>query len=299
MLIATLADLKDATEFERFAMDNAMPQRAQTTIDLRDPKPPTVQIFAYSIGSPSQADLDAAVARFQPLLFGAAWKCLDLALELGLLQAGILPKGGKEYRIVQKVKEAANAQLLPCSSDHPVWQRIVALYDRTSEIRHCLTHRSFRLNAAGDMTAMFDRTKKAVRDFAIGEQRAFVRATLLVLQAVFHGASDARTRALLVHHLDELDGVHGLGTLGEGQARPVEHAVLLEAQVLDDGHWQIDVDTARARFKEAWPSESLANLRITPLGKRDNVPLVGRLEEAPAGSAVVFDPANTPPWMRE
>jgi hypothetical protein len=251
-----------------------------------------------SVTSLSQQDIDAALHRFRPLLFGAAWKCVDLALELGLHVAGIGPADKKVYSIAQKVRDRAKATLSPLSHDMPVWDRLVTLYERTSEVRHCLVHRTFQFNGTGDMTKMADRQGNPIPDLTANEQIAFAQAALHALQAVFDTAPDGRTRALLAYQLDQLAPVHKLGILGGGQARPVEHAVQISAQVLPDGQWVVDIDAARAALLKSWPSKPLANVRITPKGADGNPPLVGRLEEAPSGVSVTFDPAVPPPWMR-
>jgi len=299
MLIRTVADLFAATEFERYALESAdPPQTSNACLDLRQPDA-AFRIHAVSVVALGQSEIDAAVLRFRPLLFGTAWKCLDLALELGLHQAGIPPHNQRiqEYSIKQKGDRAADAVLPPLSADPLVWDRLVELYRATIEVRHCLVHRTLQLNSRGDMTHMRDRNGQPIPDFTTSGQDAFAQAARHALQAVFNCGNDARTRALLVYQLDRVNAIHGLGVLGGGAHRPVEHQVRISAAIQPDGRWVVDIDAARAGFLSAWPNMP-ANLLVTPVGADNALPLVGRLEEAEGGSAVIIDPLAPPQWMR-
>lgn len=85
----------------------------------------------------------------RPLAFGAAWKVLDLLVELALTQAGVAAAGGS-VTITEKVKRARTAVGLcpPLSSDAPVWATLTAVYAATEEVRHSLVHRQAEVDRA-------------------------------------------------------------------------------------------------------------------------------------------------------
>lgn len=297
MTITTIAGLRSATEFERFALSSAAPPRTTNAVlDLRHIRP-TVTLAMTSIVNVSQADIDASIAPFRPLLFGAAWKCLDLAFELGLHNANIQPRRGSEYTIQEKTQKAGLAALPPLSADPDVWTRVVALYSATSEVRHSLVHRQFTFSPTGDMTGMHDRNGAPIANMTLREQVAFAQAITLVMQALFDVNQDARIRARLVYELDQLAALHQKGALGVGVATAADQNVKVSA-TLRNGLWVVDIDRARAMVRENWPHAKLVNLHMTAIGSETATPLVGRLDEAPSGAEVEFDPIDPPSWVR-
>lgn len=296
--INTLSDLMDATEFERFALASAVPPATSNAcLDIRHQVPAT-RIHAFSVAVTGQPEIEAAISRYRPLLFGAAWKCLDLAIELGLHNGGIGPDRNQQYSIELKQKKAACAELPPLNSDPALRVRLAELYRKTVEVRHCLIHRRFRVNSAGDMTDLHDKNGQRLPDFRAIEQLAFVRAVGHALDAISTGAPDQRTTDLLIYQLDQLSSVHGHAALGGGSQRPLQHQIQIAAAVGSDGQWTVDIDAALAALHSAWPHAKHANVLITPAGADDAPPLIGRLEEAQSGNAVVFDPTAPPSWMR-
>src|SRR5688500_1766903 len=64
-----------------------------------------------------------------PLLFGAAWKILDLALELAFAQAGLAPEKGKQLTIKAKSRRAAahRGSLPGLSTETDIWHALGSL----------------------------------------------------------------------------------------------------------------------------------------------------------------------------
>ena len=82
-MLTTIADLRNATDFERFALSSAAPPRTTNAVLELGHNLTTATFTTTSIVNVNQAEIDASTTPFRPLLFGAAWECLDLAFELG------------------------------------------------------------------------------------------------------------------------------------------------------------------------------------------------------------------------
>lgn len=95
----------------------------------------------------------------RPLLFGAAWKVLDLLCELTLGQAGVARQGGR-YLVSFKVEKAANgtlASISPFDGRPDLWARIMGTYGATEELRHSLVHRRLIIDPATGEISGVDR----------------------------------------------------------------------------------------------------------------------------------------------
>src|SRR5918992_4157882 len=110
-MITTLVELEEATAFERFALAAGIPvivipdsvQRA--SLDLRGSGTGvTIGVLATeNLGARARQDL---LDQLRPLLFGAAWKVIDLVIELALFGHGLAPHGGREWKIREKQNHA-------------------------------------------------------------------------------------------------------------------------------------------------------------------------------------------------
>ena len=153
-MITTLQDYVDASAFERTVLSTVYPlvnpAAARGGYDLRTNTARIV--LSDDFGSGGRDDL---VRELRPLLFGAAWKVLDLLVEYGLKQVDPRP----EWRINDKKACVVGVTLPPLSADAAIWSRISATYANTIEQRHCLVHRSFVMTPAGAMTQMVDRAE--------------------------------------------------------------------------------------------------------------------------------------------
>lgn len=91
-MIQTVEEFAEATLFERLALDRVRPVLGDESIrdlDLRLPPQHGGELSGIWLRNTSSADGDNACATaLTPLLFGAAWKILDLFVELALNSAG-------------------------------------------------------------------------------------------------------------------------------------------------------------------------------------------------------------------
>lgn len=163
-MITTLQDYVEASAFERTVLSTVYPfvnpAAARGGYDLRTNAARIV--LSDDVGSGGRDDL---LRELRPLLFGAAWKVLDLLVEYVLNQVDPRPK----WQIDDKKARVAGVTLPPLSADAAIWSRISATYTNTIEQRHCLVHRSFVMTPAGAMTQMVDLRGNTVQDFSVAE----------------------------------------------------------------------------------------------------------------------------------
>lgn len=225
-----------------------------------------------------------------PLLFGASWKILDLALELAFARVGLAPQNGTRWTIVAKSGHAAahSGNLPGLSSIMDVWTALGQLYKQTHEIRHALVHRRVRVDPSTRELTGFDPNGGALLPLSYDEQMAFCRLAQRVGQAITEGALRARVEADLRKQLADLQRHHAVATPSNASNRP-------PVRVIDDlpANGQIDVPhllrEARARF----PGAQYVDLELQLVDGRS---LVGELESAPQGILTVV-PAAPPDWL--
>jgi hypothetical protein len=151
-VIATVSDFDDETAWERTVLSFALPLMPLTasgaTFDLRT-KNVTISL-SENLG-------ENAVEEFRntllPLLFGAAWKILDLGLELAYSQAGLVPQNGTRWTIDEKAGNArAGRGTIPgFSPSSDLWLALSSLYASTKETRHALVHRRVRVTGTREL----------------------------------------------------------------------------------------------------------------------------------------------------
>jgi hypothetical protein len=108
-MIQTVEDFDEATLFERLALDRVRPvlgDESTDEIDLRSPnKQGGVIVHVRLHCSVSGDAVNSLAVALTPLLFGAAWKILDLFVELALNLSGATPKR-RNWTIDEKVVAA-------------------------------------------------------------------------------------------------------------------------------------------------------------------------------------------------
>lgn len=94
-MITTINEYEAETAFERLALDRYLPLTAQTSgsyIDIRPLIDGGKNVIKNGTSHIQANREDSLRAAFLPLAFGAAWKVLDLTLELALAKQGIKPQ---------------------------------------------------------------------------------------------------------------------------------------------------------------------------------------------------------------
>jgi hypothetical protein len=107
---------------------------------------PTVQAGVATTATPAGAPGDQLKrSDIAPLVFGAAWKVLDLLVELRLEQLGVSKNAQGRYSIEMKVGEVNNGTVsAPAPFDNPegtlctLWEQVLKCYAVTEDMRHSL-----------------------------------------------------------------------------------------------------------------------------------------------------------------
>jgi hypothetical protein len=295
-MITNVSDFEQSTAFERYALEEAVP--------LLDPTVERSSVYDLRTGHAGSAMRSGGeavarkVAALRPLFFGAAWKVIDLLVELALAQGSFRPDqhSGTAWSIKRKCRHARAGDGLckPFDTDSDVWRRIGAVYAATSEARHCLVHRRFAVGTDGELAQLVTMTGQSCSDITRVEQLAFCRMAQRIANAVIGGAIDARERGDLCWQLDQLDRHHAMGGLGGDFVRPV-HLLVANAS-LGGSTWSINVDDLKCAATGMWAGWRWFDLELHFPGTA-HPPLSGRLDEMPGGHHEIA-PAAPPSWLR-
>jgi len=290
-MITTPTEFDDETAWDRTVIALVAPVMpliaSGADVDLRTRN---IAIGLPSIVSGASA-LEELRNRFLPLVFGAAWKILDLALELALATAGISPRNGRQWTIFEKSQHAlANSGNIPgFPSSSMAWQALGPLYAGTRELRHALVHRRVQVNTAPKELVGFDLSGVPLLPLRQEEQLAFCRIAQRVAQAIIAGTLSRRSELDLLGQLAIVQRHHGVAIASKTVARP-------PVRVIDTfpDNSIIDVAKYMSRGQASFPGAQFVDIE---LHIADGRVLVGELDVAPQ-QAVSVDLANLPTWLR-
>ncbi|MCC7256720.1 MAG: hypothetical protein IT467_12400 [Dokdonella sp.] len=272
-----LAELAQDLSFEKWTLDEsllAMPDPTRDVIDLRGPN---AIIGAHATSSLS----GSAVAAFRdrvllPLLFGSAWKILDLIVERAWQAKG----GPTRPQIAQKAQRTIShpdeTTSIVCG-DPQMLGRILAVYRNTSTLRHALVHRRVSRLADGGLVEATGShlSRNEILAFCMLSRR---------LPEVVGRTIDARTGSELAWHVNLLSRVHGEQDLPDAYApRPID--IVKVAAVDRDGRLTVDMDRAKGKASSVNGGFPFADLQIY-LPDRETLAIECRLEDAPDGAEV-------------
>lgn len=291
-MIRTIAEFVEGTVFELSAI-NTLLDTVETledrALDLRGVHPLTAVVINDQSGLGS---LDRVINNLRPLLFGAAWKVLDLAVEVGLHEHGA---DVSDLSIKRKCRDAATAAVRPFDRDRSLWTVIAAVYSGLEQARHCLVHRDFELASTGDMTKLRSKSNAPVRELTTSEQVAFCRLARRTASVIRLGYLDPRDRMDLVASCDSLVAHHCGPRLGGGAIVTRPPRVLVNASRVAD-EWIVDIDRARSATTSTWIDVPYCDLEVF-FPNTAFSSFHGRLEEAPSGATVVVRPSEAPDWL--
>jgi hypothetical protein len=233
----------------------------------------------------------------RPLLFGAAWKVLDLLCELALEQAGVAPQG-RRYLIKFKVTEAAAGRVAPTppfNSYTDLWARIMGTYASTQELRHSLAHRRLVVTpGTGDVSGVGSPGQIAPTPATADEQSAFCRVAVGAAEAIIEGTLSARRAAQLAWALDQLTAHHSQPSLGASRVEGLIPLVVINASPGSSNDLMLDFSEIDKLARGAVQGVSHYDIEIR---LPDHRALAGALEDAPTGQ-ITLPLASPPPWLR-
>jgi hypothetical protein len=148
-------DFETDIEFERYVLDRAMPLVEQTGptsitgIIYLDDRPSTrnIELRGVSLGLSTAQVVDNLALR--PLMFGAAWKILDILIEHALTN---VTGAKKSYKICEKVGKvsAGVVSVQPLARDPDLCARVGCAYVSAEQYRHSIVHRRVTTGPNGE-----------------------------------------------------------------------------------------------------------------------------------------------------
>lgn len=300
MPITNVETFADSTAFERLVLDRLMPcygSDSADEIDLREAMAGTgpVQVKISAFASFSAHAVAEATASMLPLLFGAAWKLLDLIVELAL-QQGLAPSRDGKWPIKAKARALArgDASAAVLGADPALWATLSALYVATTEHRHCLVHRLAGFCPQTLTLSGADAQGQRLRSLRREELQAFVRAAQIAAEAVVNGGLQTRQADHLYYELDQLRDHTGQPPLGGASAsRPMTVRMILLPS--DDGGFEADFAYACRKARKTSPHHGHCDLWIDiPDGSSRK--LFARMEDVPE-QKVCVDLNNLPAYL--
>ncbi|MFE3983098.1 hypothetical protein ACFXPR_01315 [Nocardia tengchongensis] len=303
-----VTEFKDETAYERYVLEHTasfVPKvDGRSIIELGDGgtvsaniQAPPARVTALATDGTQSYDgsdgVDLQVIR--AMVFGAAWKVIDLLVELSLNQG---PAAKQRYSIDFKAKEATAGSVSPLPPFvvlPDIWDRVMASYVATIALRHSLVHRRLDVDqTTGLITATSDPKDPPVSPMTSDEQVAFGRVADGVAQAVIAGQLAPRQENSVKWLLDQLAAHHGKQLFGVSAKEGLIPEVIIRPTVGVMNNVTIDFDSVRRRAHDAVGGLAYYDLRIhLPNGGILSAPL----EDAPSGR-LTFSVDQLPGWLQ-
>jgi hypothetical protein len=294
-MIDSLAEFEESTAFERWTLEALVPlpprrphqgvKDAVTNEAWLTVESVVVRMYA---GGVREVHVD-----LRPLAFGAAWKVLDLLLELAYANAGTAAGGW--LKIATKVNWARQGHgvVAPLTADRALWRTLSSTYAATTQARHSLAHRRAEVDrATGSLTGRDDSGQPLV-PITAEQQEAFCRAVQRAASAAISGQISRRERSDLTWQLDQLQAHHQQPALGGVQFQTP--ALLLARATLSSGQLVIDIPALIQAARSSWWDRKQIDATFSlPDGRH----FLAEVETAPA-RVVTVDPDNPPYWLQE
>lgn len=302
IVISTLSDFEDATAFERYALARAIPileagTERPSSVDLRQGGGNAILVVMAETARVGGGDDGLRDAAVRPLFFGAAWKVLDLLMELAFGRAGLTPKNKYNRWTIAKKKGLAKkgrGALPPLTGDAAIWSRIGHCYANTVDARHSLVHGGgVQVDPTNGALTGTDKEGHPIPPIDADTQAAFCRVAQHAAKAAISGAFPARTRSNFCWHLDQLASLHREPLIGGTEAAP---AIRVLANAIPTGSgWDLNPGQILADAQRTFPAAHYFDLELY-LPHDDSHYWSGGLESAPSGPTP-FDPDAPPSWL--
>jgi hypothetical protein len=296
-MIASLQDFEESTAFELYALENVCPVVARdaglTTIDLRDPNPSGMVHDA--ICSLAQTVTDALRDQLAPLLFGAAWKVLDMVIEFALCKAYPRKNADSQLLITEKIDALSKGMADPCvlGASKSVWEALEQLYKQTVDHRHSLVHRADKVDIATGTMVGTDKKGTPLLPLTRQHQLSFAKVGALVARGVLGGGIDERSEEHLKYELDKLTQHTKHPAFGvSGSSAPAN--ILLELEE-ENGSFFLNMCGVLDRARKSCPAERYFNVLVNIPGDSGRR-LFGYAEKFPQGRSHI-DLVTLPSWL--
>jgi hypothetical protein len=292
-----LTQFEESTAFERWTLEALVPlpaRRAHQAVKDAVANHVWVTLTDAAIVRVYAGGVREVHVDLRPLAFGAAWKVLDLLLELAYANAGTTVGGG--WLTIAKKENLArqgHGVLAPLTADRALWCTLTSTYVATTQARHSLVHRLAEVDQATGTLTGRDESGQPLLPISAKQQEAFCRAVQRAAIAVLAGKIGPRERFDLAWQLDQLQAHHQQPPLGGVQFQPP--ALLLAPANLSGGQLVIDIPALIQAAQSSWPDRKQVDATF-PLP--DGRHFLAEVETAPA-SMVTVDPDDPPDWLEE
>jgi hypothetical protein len=211
-----------------------------------------------------------------------------------LNRAGLSP-ARRDWAIAEKQQHALSASgdlsVLGCSN--AVWAAILRVYAGTVEHRHCLVHRTAKVDATSGTLEGVDRNNQPLKPLTREEQAALAKASGLIARSVVAGGMDRRSEDHLKYYLDLLRNHSGSSAFGVGGVNAPVDIKLALAQ--EDGCFVLDMNGVLERARKTFQTVAHFNLLMdVPDGSGRH--LFAQAESCPPGKSTI-DLNALPPWL--
>ncbi len=297
-----LIGFDDDTAYERLVLrtianaDAPPPGTVFARDDLRGEHRELHRGVHASLGGDRVAELRTSL---RPLAFGAAYKVLDLLVEMVMRLNGKRSASGRwtfeeKGTFVAAGVPAQRPVSLDRAPDH--WGRLAALYLAFVEHRHALVHRRTQVANDGALHAT-DRAGRPLTPIAADEQDAFVRLAEQVASAVVADAANARLANRIAWELDALTSHDGQPSLSAQRPANVIRQVVVNLEAVDGGRWRLDGGRVHEHIRTQQASPFDADLEAhAPVGAAEAI-YDAHCDDVPEES-ITFGEGAPPPWLR-
>ena len=296
-MITSIQEFEEAVLFELLALETFIGSGelpTPSTLDLTDPNG-VIRHHPFVSFDDSWHAVDEFKNKILPLAFGTGWKVLDLMIELILNQSNCRDSV-HGFTFKEKQRQAQNrsisGSILRC--DSATWHSILGLYANTLEHRHCLIHRSVKIDEnSGDLNGFERYTNKPLVRLTRIEQFAFAKSAVLVARAIMDGGILSRNEADLKYHLNKLTAHSGAQEL-PGAALASSANIVIDFENDGEGYF-LDMSTILQRVREVLPNITYFDIMIrNPNGC--NRHYFGKAETMPTQKTYV-DLLSIPNWL--
>lgn len=256
-MIQTVEEFAEATLFERLTLDRVRPvlgDESTDEIDLRSPDAQGGVIVRARLYCSMSADaVNSLAVALTPLLFGAAWKILDLFVELALNRSGAKPKR-KNWTIDEKITAAQDGlgSSFLLTGDAALWRAVLCTYAATHQHRHCVVHRVAQFSSQAAQLAGVDKNGVSLRPIVKHEMDAFIIIAQEVASSVIAGGLEPRSADYLRFELDQLREHIGVSDLG-GKRRSKPVMVRMMPTPVGGELYELNFKAAYAKAKRVRP----------------------------------------------
>lgn len=245
------------------------------------------------IGS-GESRVQALKNKILPLAFGAAWKIIDVAAELALVQAGQTPRNPRRWTIDEKVRQVLTNPTLALpgfATQHDLLRALWGTYASTTELRHSLVHRKVSVDGSGAVVGVSAgvQNQVATAPMTLEEQTAFSRAAMRLVDIVSRQMLSGREEADLRTQLTRL-AAHHTAQLVPVQA--LHEPIRVSADFPKDA--KLNLPEFRSKIAKTFPSHVYIDLELTLDETRT---IVVELDQAP-DEIVELDLLQLPGWAR-